>query len=152
MPTYPVYYDVTATTELEQVVHTHRISWQSGWRKGFGELNPSPRSWIFTSVAVESSPHSYLFTSATGCTKVLHKTYPVYDAPLLISARRTKCWWGQCVLVVRAIFRICRNKRQPYHVYNVTSRKAGYSPVLGSISRKSSPGSYPEHRFFLINN
>ena len=25
----------------------------------------------------------------------------------------SKCWWGQCVLVLRAIFRICGNENQP---------------------------------------
>ena len=28
-------------TELEQVVHTYRISYRSGWPGGFGELNAS---------------------------------------------------------------------------------------------------------------
>ena len=27
--------------------------------------------------------------------------------------KSSKCWWGQCALVVRAIFRICGNKSQP---------------------------------------
>ena len=31
-------------TELEQVVHTHRTSYRSGWPGGFGELNPSLHS------------------------------------------------------------------------------------------------------------
>ena len=35
------------------------------WPRGFGEQNPSPHSWIFTSVSIDSSPRSYLFTSAT---------------------------------------------------------------------------------------
>ena len=34
--------------------------------RGFGSLNSSPHSWIFTSVSVGSSPRCYLFTSATG--------------------------------------------------------------------------------------
>ena len=32
----------------------------------FGELNASPHSSIFTSVSVDSSPRSYLFTSMVG--------------------------------------------------------------------------------------
>ena len=52
-------------TELEQVVHTHRTSYRSGWPEGFGELNPSLHSWIFTSVSVDSISLSYLFTSST---------------------------------------------------------------------------------------
>ena len=35
----------------EQVVHTHRTLCRSVWPRGFGELNPSPHSWIFTSVS-----------------------------------------------------------------------------------------------------
>ena len=46
-----------------EVVHTHRTSCRSGWPRGFGELNPSPHSSIFTSVSVDSSPRSHLFTS-----------------------------------------------------------------------------------------
>ena len=53
-------------TELEQVVHTHRTSCRSSCPKGFGELNPSQQSWIFTSLSVDSNPYSYLFTFATG--------------------------------------------------------------------------------------
>ena len=52
-------------TELEQVVHTHRTSYQSRWLRRFGSLHPNPDSWIFTSVSVDSSSLSYLFTSAT---------------------------------------------------------------------------------------
>ena len=52
-------------TELEQVVHTHRTSYRSGWPEGFGELNPSLHSWIFASVSVDSISFSYLFTSST---------------------------------------------------------------------------------------
>ena len=46
-----------------EVVHTHQTSCRSGWPRRFGELNPSPHSSIFTSVSVDSSPRSYLFTS-----------------------------------------------------------------------------------------
>ena len=35
----------------EQVVHIHRTLCRSVWPRGFGELNPSPHSWIFTSVS-----------------------------------------------------------------------------------------------------
>ena len=30
-----------------------------GCPRGFAKLNPSPHSWIFTSISVDSSPHSY---------------------------------------------------------------------------------------------
>ena len=46
-------------TELKQVVHTHWTSCRSGWLRGFGELNSSPRSWTSTSFSVDSSPRSY---------------------------------------------------------------------------------------------
>ena len=52
-------------TKLEQVGHTHRTSRRGGWPRGFGELNPSPHSWIFTSISGDSSSRFYLFTSAT---------------------------------------------------------------------------------------
>ena len=38
---------------------------QSGWLRRFGSLHPNPHSWIFTSLTVDSSSLSYLFTSAT---------------------------------------------------------------------------------------
>ena len=49
-----------------QVVHTHRTSCRRGWPRGFGALNSSPHSRIFTFVSEGSSPRSYLFISATG--------------------------------------------------------------------------------------
>ena len=45
-----------------------------GGDRGFNEPNPSTQASLFTSVSVESSPLSYLFTSATGCSKGWHKT------------------------------------------------------------------------------
>ena len=42
--------------ELEQVVHTHPTSCRNGWPKGFGALNPSLHSWIFTSTLADSRP------------------------------------------------------------------------------------------------
>ena len=46
-------------TDLEQVVYTHRTYYWKGWPRGFGEMNHSPHSWIFTSFSVDSSPYSY---------------------------------------------------------------------------------------------
>ena len=48
--------------ELKQVVHTHRTSCRNGWPSGFGALNPSPHSLIFTSTLADSRPRSYSFT------------------------------------------------------------------------------------------
>ena len=69
-------------TELEQVFHTDRRSCRSGWTREFGNLNSSPRSWIFTSVPVDSSPHSYLFTSA-------RVRIPVHTAPTCVAKTQT---------------------------------------------------------------
>ena len=60
-----------------QVVHTDQPSCRCGWPWGFGALNSSPHSWIFTSVSVGSSPRSFLFTSATDRTGV--HTAPKYS-------------------------------------------------------------------------
>ena len=69
---------------VAQVVHTHQTLSQHGWLRGFGTLNYSPCSWIFTFVSVVSSPLSYLFSSTTSrnytgkCshhTIIWHKTY-----------------------------------------------------------------------------
>ena len=49
-------------------------SFYVGWPRGFCERNPSPPSWIVTSVSVESSPRYYLLTSAT-------VRVPVHTAP-----------------------------------------------------------------------
>ena len=59
--TCPVWYE--QQLDRLEVVHAHRTSCRSGWPRGFGELNPRPHSSIFTSVSVDSSPHSHLFTS-----------------------------------------------------------------------------------------
>ena len=48
-----------------QVVHTHWTLCRHGWLRGFGALNYSPCSWIFTFVSVASSLRSYLSSSAT---------------------------------------------------------------------------------------
>ena len=46
---------------------THiETSRRRGWPRGFGALNSSPHSRIFTFVSEGSSPRSYLFISATG--------------------------------------------------------------------------------------
>ena len=53
--------------------HTSNIV-RDDWPRGFGALNSSLHSWIFTSVLVGSNPRSYLSTSAT-------VWIPVYTAP-----------------------------------------------------------------------
>ena len=46
-------------TEVEQDVYRTGVSGRY-WPRGFGALNPSPLSRIFTSVSVGSSPRSYI--------------------------------------------------------------------------------------------
>lgn len=53
--------------------HTSNIV-RRDWPRGFGALNSSLHSWIFTSVLVGSNPRSYLSTSAT-------VWIPVHTAP-----------------------------------------------------------------------
>ena len=48
------------------ISNTYRTSCRHGWPRGFGVLNSSPHSSIFTSVSVGSWPRSYSFTSAMG--------------------------------------------------------------------------------------
>ena len=60
-----------------QIAHTDQTSCRRGWPWGFGVLNSSPHSWIFTSVSVGTSPCFYLFTSATDRTGV--HTAPKYS-------------------------------------------------------------------------
>ena len=60
--------------ERQKLVHTHRTSCRHDWPRGFGALNSSLHSWIFTSVLVGSNPRSHLSTSAT-------VWIPVYTAP-----------------------------------------------------------------------
>ena len=49
-------------TELEKVVLTLLTLCRSGWQRGFGSLNLSPHSSIFSSFSVDSSSCSCLFT------------------------------------------------------------------------------------------
>ena len=51
--------------ERQKLVHTHRTSCRHDWPRGFGALNSSLHSWIFTSVLVGSNPRYYLSTSPT---------------------------------------------------------------------------------------
>ena len=56
--------DWKSFTHIEQIIeHRAGLKCWSGWPRGFGELNPRPHSSMFTSVSVDSSPHSRLFTS-----------------------------------------------------------------------------------------
>ena len=74
----------------EQVVHIHRTLCRSVWPRGFGELNPSPHSWIFTSVSPHFQP-SLIFIYFRYGPNTVHpfRTYPICDAPLSWSALRS---------------------------------------------------------------
>ena len=90
------------STELEQVVHTHRISCLSSWPIGFGPLNPNPPS--------EYLPPSQRFHSllllihfrygpntCSNYTKVWHTTYPICGPPLSRPERRSFSLLQRCV-------------------------------------------------------
>ena len=51
--------------QLEKVVYAPRTSCRNDWPRRSGKLNPNSHIWIFSSVSVGSSRHSYSFTSAT---------------------------------------------------------------------------------------
>ena len=61
-----------------KVVQPRRTSRRRGWPTGFGALNSSPDSLLFTSASQGSSPRSYLFTFVTGRMGV--HTAPKYGA------------------------------------------------------------------------
>ena len=65
---------------------THRTLSRRDWPRGFGALNSSSHSCIFSSVSVGSSPRSYFFASATGRigvpTAVKYGTEPVQQVTL----------------------------------------------------------------------
>ena len=91
----PIYFLVPATQAMYvSCRHASGIVWTAtaqNWNKSFthievhagavgreaGEQNPSPQSWIFTSVSGDPSPYSHFFTSATVRIPV-HST-PKYD-------------------------------------------------------------------------
>ena len=51
-------------------------------------------------------PTNFWFDHSTVCNKLC-------IVGVCRKAKSSKCWWGQCVLVTCAIFRICRNESQP---------------------------------------
>ena len=71
---------------------TRRTSYRRGWPRGIGALNSSPHSWIFTSVSVGSRPRSYLFTSATG--RIGVHSAPKYGRKLIRYV--TLHFWDRC--------------------------------------------------------
>ena len=66
--------------ELEQVVHTHRTLYQSGWPRGqFSEINHGPLSWKCGSQPKLAPTHlpENLFTLR----QEVAETYPIFDDP-----------------------------------------------------------------------
>ena len=115
-----------ADPELEQLVHTHRTSYQSCWPRGLGELNPIPISRIFFSVSVDSSPRSHLFTpvilpwqsehlSVHTAPKWWHWIYLICDVPLLRSVLRSS---------IRAVITVLMCEQRPYPVWFSRLRKS----------------------------
>jgi len=92
-----------------QVDHTHRTPCWRGWPWGFDALNSSSHSWIFTSVSLGSSPRSYFFTSATGRIGVhsapKYGTKPIRNMTLHFQDRRKaashrhdrSCVWTEAI-------------------------------------------------------
>ena len=106
------------------------------------ELNPSPQSWILTSVSVDRSPHSYLLTSAMvrlpvhtakmcGTEPVRYVTLHLRDrrrAPLLRHRKRSEITVPMCEQRPYPVWFSCRRKScQP-----LTIRKTG---VINSHNR-----------------
>ena len=88
--------------ELEQVIHTHRISCLSSWPIGFGALNPNPLSeYLPPSQRFHSSllliHFRYGPNACSNYTKVWHTTYPICGAPLSRSERRSFALLQRCV-------------------------------------------------------
>ena len=118
-----------------KVVHAHRTSCRSGWPRGFGKLNPSPHSSIFTSVSVDSSPRSDLFTSmvqiqvqtAPNCC-----TEPLRYVTLLFRDRR-----GAASLRYkkRAKITVVMCEQKPYPVWFSCMRKSYF--VRLSVNRRA---------------
>ena len=115
-----------ASTELEQLVHTHRTSYQSCWPRGLGELNPIPISRIFFSVSVDSSPRSHLFTpvilpwqsehlSVHTAPKWWHWIYLICDVPLSRSVLRSS---------IRAVITALMCEQRPYPEWFSRLRKS----------------------------
>ena len=69
-------------------------------------------SWKNTSRGVASpktcrpGPTNFWFDHSTVCNKLC-------TGGVRRKAKSSKCWWGHCILVMRAIFRICKNESQP---------------------------------------
>ena len=80
---HPVWYE-QQRPGAEQVVHTHRTSCGRGWPRGFGALNSSPLSWN-----IHFRLGGFQSLERLHCPKAWHKTYPICNALLLRSARRT---------------------------------------------------------------
>ena len=123
---------------LEQDVFTHRTSRQSGWPRGFGALNSSSLSWIFTSASVGSSPLSYLFTSAT-------LRIPVHTASKCGTDLSARC---------RSTFEIFTSlQKSPcnHRSYVWTEGQSGMVFVRDKSNLKIGHENYPKTvRFFLI--
>ena len=111
----------------------------SGWPRGFDALIDSrPHSWIFTSVPVGSSHHSYLFTAARGRIGVhfapKYGKKPIRYVTLHFRDRRgtASLRHGNCDVTT---VHVCKQK--PYAVWFSWRRKSHQWPNLKQILMKN---------------
>jgi len=141
------------TELMKHVVHTHRTSRRSSWSHGFGALNSSPHSWIFTSVSVDFIPRSYLFTSAMvgiavnfapncGTEPIRYVTLHLGDRHVAASLRyrnRTKITVLMCKQNSYPVWLSCRRKSYPGLVWTASeSHCIVHSLTITNESRRLS--------------
>ena len=104
-----------------------------------GALNSSPHSWIFTSGRVGSKPRSYLFTSATSrigvhtAKKVRHKTCPTCDTLHFWDPRGAALLRHRNLAAISAL--TCEQKH-----YSAAQKPAWVFDVPVILNLKLSPG------------
>ena len=121
---------------------TSNISYRSGWPRGLGKLNPKPHSWIFSSVSVDSSPRSHLFTSATVRRILVHTAQrarcgiePISDAPPSRTARRGAAHL-RSVIEIKPKPPFSRVKRSPIrYCFRASAKAIRYNVNIASVIR-----------------
>ena len=124
-----------ADPELEQLVHTHRTSYQSCWSRGLSELNPSP-----ISVSVDSSPRFHLFTPVIlpwQSEYLSVHTAPKYGTEFISYV--TFHFQDQCSVPVIAPYSpfLCVNRSLIRNGFRVCARATRYGVKLGLVKCNS---------------